>query len=599
MSIQHANRGIVKKDLQLYYNREFVKSFRGEAATNYAGAVTANCESAAAYWVSTITKDTSTGYTALKVVPLAGGYQFTPGFWASCGIIAGNGGFQPPGTYSLSAKVLLPKDSIFTLGFRAYPYTEEFAVSVTGTGSWQTIKRENFTSVGYNYIQLQMVRVVNGLTSTSSPIFPGEPFWVRDVMINSGSYAKPFALMTNELSERPENVSNITNNANFASSISGTDSGGTQNGWTFGSWSGSGNSYITQGSTIIYSSGNTSYSAIPLRVTRTSAGSMDFFSSNWNTLTNGTVYTISFWARSNITTTLEIQHQNLGLIKSYSIDANAGWYKYTGTFTHAGGTQYLYLRHNGSNGTWIEIANVQLEAKSYPTDFALTSRTSSANTVAGGGGLLDISGNNVNADLTNVLFNSSGYYFNAASSTRIIAKTYTATDTFWRNLGAISIWFKTSTNQNGTLVGWGDNGNTNFGSIEITADWTGGYADESLIAESYNATASQRAVLRKGANYYANGIWNNVTAVFDDNYLNLMIYINGVLETTSNNGNSSGAPFLNVSTSTSYFNIGRRTVGGGDEYFTGEIGQVLVYGKILTAAEVSQNFNATRKTYGI
>ena len=310
MSVQHANIGIVKKDLQLYYNREWITSFRGEAATNYAGAVVANCESAGAYWVSTVTKDTSTGYTALKVVPLAGGYQYTPGGWASCGIIAGNGGFQPPGTYSLSAKVLLPKDSIFTFGFRAYPYTEEFPISVTGTGSWQTIKRENFTSVGYNYIQFQMVRVVNGLTYASSPIFPADPFWVRDVMINSGSYVKTFASMANELSARPENTTNITNNANFSLIIFGSDSGGTQNGWTFGSWSGTGNSYLSQSSTLIYSSGTTSYSATPLRVTRTSAGSMDFFSSNWNTLTNGVVYTISFWARSNITTTLNINHQN-------------------------------------------------------------------------------------------------------------------------------------------------------------------------------------------------------------------------------------------------------------------------------------------------
>ena len=37
MSIQHANRGVVKKDLQLYYNREFSKSFRGEATTNLIG----------------------------------------------------------------------------------------------------------------------------------------------------------------------------------------------------------------------------------------------------------------------------------------------------------------------------------------------------------------------------------------------------------------------------------------------------------------------------------------------------------------------------------------------------------------------------------
>ena len=272
------------------------------------------------------------------------------------------------------------------------------------------------------------------------------------------------------------------------------------------------------------------------------------------------------------------------------------WTRVSFTVTNSAANYGQVACSYNTNGT-IYITATQYERKSYSTPFVNGSRT--ANTIAGGGGLLDISGNNVNADLTNVLFNSSGYYFNAASSTRIIAKTYTATDTFWRNLGAISIWFKTSTNQNGTLVGWGDDGSVNFGSIQITADWTGGYADESLIAESYNATASQRAVIRRGNNYYANGIWNNVTAVFDDNYLNLMIYINGVLETTSNNGSSSGAPFLNVSTSTSYFNIGRRTYGAGTEYFTGEIGQVLVYGKILTAAEVLQNFNATRKTYGI
>ena len=80
-----------------------------------------------------------------------------------------------------------------------------------------------------------MIRRVNGGTGGSSPIYPGDPFWVRDVMINSGSYAKPFASMANELSARPENTTNITNNANFASAISGTDSGGTQNGWTFSS----------------------------------------------------------------------------------------------------------------------------------------------------------------------------------------------------------------------------------------------------------------------------------------------------------------------------------------------------------------------------
>ena len=34
MSVQYANRGIVKNNLELYYNQEYVKSFRGEATTN-------------------------------------------------------------------------------------------------------------------------------------------------------------------------------------------------------------------------------------------------------------------------------------------------------------------------------------------------------------------------------------------------------------------------------------------------------------------------------------------------------------------------------------------------------------------------------------
>ena len=583
MAVQHANRGIVKKDLQLYYNREYIKSFRGEATTNYAGTVTANHESAAAYWVSTVTKDTSTGYTAFKVVPLAGGYQASTGFWVSCGIIAGNGGFQPPGTYSLSAKVLLPKGSVFTFGFRAYPFTEEFAVDVTGTGTWQTIKRENFTCTGYNYLQLQMIRRVNGGTGGSSPIYPGDPFWVRDVMINSGSYAKPFASMANELSARPENTTNITNNANFASAISGTDSGGTQNGWTFGSWSGTGNSYVTQSSTVIYSSGSTSYSAIPLRVTRAAAGAMDFFSSNWNTLTNGVVYTISFWARSNITTTLNINHQNLGTIKSYSIDAAAGWYKYTGTFTHAGGTQYPYLTHAGANGTWIEIANVQLEAKSFPTDFTTTNRTSVANTAANGGGLLDLSGNlyDINLNGANVLFDSGGFYFNGNTAGPYITPVSNSTlDSLSNNTHTYEVWFKLL----GTPAGLYDGyffGRSGFheGFVHLKSSSNVIY----VITWYFDSTnAALGATLSLNTWYHGVYVANVEAAT-------RQLYINGSLV-----DNNTLTKQLRQYTSAYY--IGAASV---DYASNSIVSTARAYNRALSATEIQQNFNATRKTYGV
>ena len=289
---------------------------------------------------------------------------------------------------------------------------------------------------------------------------------------------------------------------------------------------------------------------------------------------------------------------NVGGPSNSSPTLTANWKKWTWTWT-SNATSGVYLFYYWPEMTCpaqVDISEMQFEAKSYATGITFSSR--SANTVAGGGGLVDLSLKGNNCDLSNAAFNSTGFYFNGVN-TYVIAKTYTRTDPFWLNLGTISIWFKASTNQNGVLVGWGDNGNTNFGSIEITANWTSSYADESLIAEAYTTSASQSATIRRGNNYYANGSWTNVTAVFDDNYLNLKIYINGVLESTSNGGSSSGAPFLNVSTSTSYFNIGRRTYGAGSEYFTGEIDQVMVYERILTPAEIKRNFDSQRGTYQV
>ena len=61
------------------------------------------------------------------------------------------------------------------------------------------------------------------------------------------------------------------------------------------------------------------------------------------------------------------------------------------------------------------------------------------------------------------------------------------------------------------------------------------------------------------------------------------IYINGVL---SNSINS------NVNISVSTVNIGRWQNGG--RYFNGDIASAQIYNRALTAAEVLQNYNATK-----
>ena len=45
--------------------------------------------------------------------------------------------------------------------------------------------------------------------------------------------------------------------------------------------------------------------------------------------------------------------------------------------------------------------------------------------------------------------------------------------------------------------------------------------------------------------------------------------------------------------------IGARPAGGGSGYFAGEIPIVKIYNRVLTAAEVEQNFNALRGRFGI
>ena len=597
MSIQHGNRGVVKKDLQLYYNREFAKSFLGEATINIAYITNNYLNSNGNWWVNSGTNIFNDNDTSIEKPVILNVETTDLRIFSSTVVTVGNQQLGssiipilPSTQYSMSIYYWFSGTSL-----ASQPYLRA-NINNNSLGTFAYNGDTNYL----NWPRSKWIRLTVTFTTQANETGVymssytgdnvGEKLAYFGYQLEQKAYATPLVLGSRSVS-----TTNLLTATYSSLPTNWTVDGSGQA--TIGTYS-----YIENNTAIriVDVNSNTRFRPTEVYLSGFSASTTYTFSVKYRKVSGTPTlrFQIGWYNSSDVV----VGSTSFPTTVQINISDRDGWQLAWYTVTSPASTaKVLWLIQDGDDYTGYthsyDLKEPQIQTGIYPTNWVATSWT--ANTIASNGGLKDISGNDVNADLTNVLFNSSGYYFNAASSTRIIAKTYTATDTFWRNLGAISIWFKTSTNQNGTLVGWGDNGSVNFGSIEITADWTGGYADESLIAESYNATASQRAVLRKGANYYANGIWNNVTAVFDDNYLNLMIYINGVLETTSNNGSSSGAPFLNVSTSTSYFNIGRRTVGGGGEYFTGEIGQVLVYGRILTAAEVLQNFNATRKTYGI
>jgi len=269
------------------------------------------------------------------------------------------------------------------------------------------------------------------------------------------------------------------------------------------------------------------------------------------------------------------------------------WIRLTATFTTQANETGVYMSsYTGDTaGEKLAYFGYQLEQKAYVTPLVLGSR--SANTVAGGGGLLDISGNNVNADLSNVSFDSNGYYFDGSAS--------------YINLGTS----KTSLNISSDL--------TVEAVIKLTSNFTlnptiigNGYWQEVYpykLQFEYNSNNGNLGLFRYDGTNYRYALWNfgsqntyflnktvHIVATYSSLTNTFAIYYNGVSQTitSSNPGN------ISVNNTTN-FAIGAqiKTDGTKGDYFPGTINLVRVYNRALTASEVLQNFNATRTTYGI
>jgi hypothetical protein len=91
-------------------------------------------------------------------------------------------------------------------------------------------------------------------------------------------------------------------------------------------------------------------------------------------------------------------------------------------------------------------------------------------------------------------------------------------------------------------------------------------------------------------NTYAVNNWYNI--VFTKNTTNWRLYVNSLLDCNNTNGNGA----------TSFNNAGILAIGSlpvNSDYAKGNISQVSIYNRALTAAEVQQNFNALRSRFSI
>jgi len=114
--------------------------------------------------------------------------------------------------------------------------------------------------------------------------------------------------------------------------------------------------------------------------------------------------------------------------------------------------------------------------------------------------------------------------------------------------------------------------------------------DGKLSVYAYGATLSYRA----STSSVATGSWVHCAGVYQGSTATLNTYVNGALA----NGTLTGATVptsLTVSASTVV--IGN--VNSGSYFFNGSMGQISIYNRALSAAEIAQNYNALRGRYGL
>jgi hypothetical protein len=529
MSVQHATIGIVKKDLQLYYNREFSKSFRGESTTNLYGTY---------------------GVGAANAYPSAGNnwgtlYDrfYNQGAFFSIGTIA-----------SVSGNVITVSSptSIFN-GLATYDVIQP---QTTGGG----------VTAGTNYY-------FKRLTSTTFTLHQWDS--------------------TNDASKTPDQILFYIN-SDTRISVNGTSFPTMWWGYPHIPNSALIKTAITNG----FAYDNRLHDCVRFHFFRTDTRGDGMAYDIYPAYVQNQQYTFSMYVRATsqgaiggqMSLSFYFSGTGTGAGSYSSPILTTNWQRWTATFTApvTSGVLYTYIFNSGGTlPLTVDISELQLEQKAYASEFTPTSR--SANTVAGGGGLLDMSGNNVNVSLSNVAFDSGGYYFTTAGSNYI----NTGITTLPSNTQlTIDVWTKpTSTTQQKTLVSkWGSSAQFNFCFLLFLNWFTQGNI-YFLVGSANGDGYSNHSIPHN----LSTSAYTNYTIVYDNG--NISWYRNGVFIQTETNGNQT---LRSINTP---ITIGADFDGGNPDTLTrnydGTIPNVRLYSRSLTAAEVLQNFNSTRATYGI
>jgi len=249
----------------------------------------------------------------------------------------------------------------------------------------------------------------------------------------------------------------------------------------------------------------------------------------------------------------------------------------TSTYTVALYSARTYYVSYTVNGEESGLTAVTANIKDYPfttqtTSYGLTYQytfTGNANDVSGNGNTGTAQGG---ATLTNDRFGVTSAAYNLDGSTGFIstANSITAPSVF-----TINMWFNTTT-AGGALIGF-NNSQTGTGSTYDRSLYLNSSGD--IVFGIYNNTLGFETIQSTTA--YNDGNWHMVTASVASDGMNL--YVDGTL--VANNVN-----YTAPQTNTGWWRFGEQTVNGWpnsvSNYFTGQIDDIDIYSRELTANEV-------------
>jgi hypothetical protein len=243
----------------------------------------------------------------------------------------------------------------------------------------------------------------------------------------------------------------------------------------------------------------------------------------------------------------------------------AGWQANTPTDNRAMLATYTTY----GSGVIPTLTNFQLELGSVATPFVIGTR---GTTVATGGGWADRTSNAYHGELVN------GPTYNATNGGRIV---FDGVDDY------IDLGSNLQLSNNFTLCVWHINPNTGY---IIDQGNIGEDPTNSLEYTNYGLTLSANNI----SSVTADGTitttkWNFISTTFSS--ATTKFYINGILDSTKTASFSSFTP-------SGKLKIGRRAFNT-SSIFSGSIGMVMIYNRVLTDSEILQNYNAQKSRFGL